>query len=133
MLIMNLSHKKIGDYGERVCKNYLMKLGYNILELNYSSRYGEIDIIASKDEYLAFVEVKTRAKNSIVKGCEAVNKSKMLKIIKTAYQYLQFFNLDLQPRFDVCEIYIYKNVVDKINYIKNAFNLNSVGEYNLNL
>lgn len=131
---MGSNCKQIGNYGEKICKNYLKELGYNILELNYNSKYGEIDIIASNGEYLAFVEVKTRANNSIVKGYEAVNKRKMQKIIKTAYQYLLSFNLELQPRFDVCEIYIHENtVVERINYIKNAFNLNSVDEYNLNL
>ncbi len=151
--------KEIGNVFEELCKNYLVSLGYNILDTNYYSRYGEIDIIATDGEYLAFVEVKARKRKSIVKACESVNYSKKVKIIKTAYKYLvdndfRFCDLKLQPRFDVCEVYfeqhgLHKNNSDKnkfdvcnsdqniwrhdvsngsleVNYIKNAFDLNSV-------
>lgn len=130
-----MKEKEIGRYCEGICSNYLKKKGYNILEKNYHSRYGEIDIIAQDDKYLVFVEVKSRKEDTIVKGLEAVNNNKMIKIIKTAYQYLSQKDLNLQPRFDVCEIYFIKNKINneemkikikKINYIKNAFDLSFV-------
>lgn len=124
-----MKSKEIGAYCEKICKNYLIDNGYNILETNYYSRYGEIDIIAINQKYLAFVEVKARKKTSLTRALEAVDKKKMIKIIKTAYQFLSEKNLDLQPRFDVCEVYFLKqnNIkVNKINYIKNAFSLDYI-------
>ncbi len=120
-----------GYCGEKICRDYLINKGYNILRSNYHSRYGEIDIIACNDIYLIFVEVKTRVKNAIIKGYEAVNRAKMVKIIKTAYQFLSENSFKLQPRFDVCEIYFvkYKSnnemIVSDFNYIKNAFDIDN--------
>lgn len=123
-----MTTKEIGTYCETVCKNYLINNGYNILEINYYSKYGEIDIIATDGNYLAFVEVKARINKSLTRALEAVNQKKMTKIIKTAYKFLSERDLDLQPRFDVCEIYFLKNniKINKINYIKNAFSLDNI-------
>jgi len=52
--------KDVGDWGERIASDYLISNGYQILERNFYTRYGEIDIVASKDEDIIFVEVKTR-------------------------------------------------------------------------
>ena len=129
---MKRNTTEVGAFGENICKNYLTNKGYNIIESNYYSRYGEIDIIASNDRYLSFVEVKTRSKYSITKGWEAIGKIKIQKIIKTAVQFLTHNNFNLQPRFDVCEVYIIKDLykqkysVHNINYIENAFDLNSI-------
>jgi putative endonuclease len=119
---------KIGDFGEDLCAKYLVHKGYKIIKTKYHCRYGEIDIIASNHDFLAFVEVKTRTVGSLILAAEAVNYTKINKIIKTAYHFLGSQNLNLQPRFDVCEIYIDK-LRDKIqlhniNYIENAFNIN---------
>ena len=125
-----MNKKEVGNYCEQICSNYLINLGYNIIETNYYSRYGEIDIIAKNNEYLIFVEAKARILNSVIKAYEAVNKKKMEKIIKTAYVFLSCNEYKLQPRFDICEIYFLKNKIDnnikieKINYIKNSFDLN---------
>lgn len=125
-----MNTKEVGDYCEQICSNYLINLGYNIIETNYYSRYGEIDIIAKNNEYLIFVEVKARILNSVIKAYEAVNEKKMKKIIKTAYVFLSCNEYKLQPRFDICEIYFLKNKknnkieIRKINYIENSFDLN---------
>ena len=52
--------KKLGDRGEDYTARYLEKQGFHIVERNWHSRYGEIDIIAENEEYLLFVEVKSR-------------------------------------------------------------------------
>ena len=125
-----MTTKELGKYCETICKNYLINNGYNILEMNYYSKYGEIDIIASNKNYLAFVEVKARVNRSLTKALEAVDKKKMTKIIKTAYKFLSEKSFDLQPRFDVCEVYFLLNKnnikINKINYIKNAFSLDDI-------
>lgn len=113
----------IGRMGEERAQKYLIKNSYEILDTNYHSRWGEIDIVAKKCGTLAFVEVKTRAKGSMVKPVEAVNKTKVKRLIRTAYAYIYDKNVQLQPRFDICEVEYspVDNSVKVINYIKNAF------------
>ena len=55
-----MSGKELGNFGENYVSNYLKNLGFNIIDRNYHTKYGEIDIIASKDGKIHFVEVKTR-------------------------------------------------------------------------
>lgn len=68
--------KKLGDRGEDYTARYLEKQGFHIVERNWHSRYGEIDIIAENEEYLLFVEVKTRRAGSMVPGEAAVTAQK---------------------------------------------------------
>lgn len=113
----------VGRMGEDRARKYLIKNSYEILDTNYHSRWGEIDIVAKKGKILAFVEVKTRAKDSLVRPVEAVNKRKIQKLIRTAYAYIQDKKIKLQPRFDICEVEYSptENSVKVINYIKSAF------------
>lgn len=93
-----------GKMGEGYAAEYLKDNGYTILIINYHSRYGEVDIIAQKDEYIIFIEVKTRSSRCVYSPREAVDIAKMRKITKTALLYLQEYPSTLQPRFDVIEI-----------------------------
>ena len=120
---MNKSNQH-GITGEVIAAKFLTTKGYDIVALNYRSCYGEIDIIASNDEYIVFVEVKSREQDAYFLPREAVTKKKQKNIIKTAMQYLGVAEPKLQPRFDVIEVYTnYKNKSEKIkiNHIKNAF------------
>lgn len=90
-----------GEKGEQYAADVLTGQGYRVIARNFSSRLGEIDIIAVKYGVIAFVEVKTRRENSVVSCAEAVTKTKQRKIIATALLYLQGHPCDLQPRFDV--------------------------------
>lgn len=113
-----------GEMGEEVATEYLVKNKYTIMFNNYHSAYGEVDIIAKKDDIIAFAEVKCRKRNSIATAKEAVSASKQKKIIKTAACYIQENDIKLQPRFDVVEVYFTGNKklsVTQINYIENAF------------
>lgn len=118
---MNTRQK--GKEAEDFVKEYLEQNGYNVINMNYYSRYGEIDLIAKDNEYIIFVEVKARKKNTMVKAQEAVTKSKQKKIIKTSLIYLMENQVDLQTRFDVVEVEFIGERIDKgsINHIKNAF------------
>ncbi len=113
--------KATGNFGEKLTENYLKKHKYKILARNYSCKSGEIDIIACNKQYIIFVEVKTRSENYIYTPSEAVTKSKQLKLLKTATYYLKQNNIELQPRFDVSEVYVFANKDPEINYIENAF------------
>ena len=111
-----------GEAGERAVCKYLKKHKYKLIERNYRKSSGEIDIIAEKDGYIAFVEVKTRNENMLYSQAEAVDLKKQRRIIQTAQIYLSESGSDLQPRFDVAEATISeKNKILGINYIENAF------------
>lgn len=116
--------KTIGCKGEDIVCRYLKKNGFLVCARNYHSRYGEIDIVAQNDKIIVFVEVKTRASNSISSPGSFVDFRKQQKIIKTANYYLLNNPTSLQPRFDVAEVFtdtpnLFKGA--KINYIENAF------------
>ena len=114
---------KTGAEGEKRVANYLRKTGFSVIKRNFQSRYGEIDIIAENEEFLLFVEVKTRKIGAIIRGVYAVDKAKQTRIEKTAMNYMVKYNINLQPRFDIAEVEvsgkIFKSV--KINYIEKAF------------
>lgn len=93
-----------GALGEQFAAEYLKTKGYRILETNFHTRFGEIDIIAQKGDILAFVEVKTRAANMLASPAEAVTPAKRKKLITATLQYMQAHPGDLQPRFDVVSI-----------------------------
>ena len=77
-----------GRIGEQVAMKFLIKKGYEIEGLNYRSPFGEIDIIASNDEYIVFVEVKTRSSLDFGHPFEAINKAKLQKINTAIYAYI---------------------------------------------
>lgn len=115
--------KDIGNLGEKYAANHLKKLKFKILERNFNTRYGEIDIIAESKEKIAFVEVKTRHTNSLTKPYEAVDYRKQQRIIKTATIYLAKNETDKFCSFDICEVILDSSNLKliSINYIENAF------------
>lgn len=78
--------KEIGQLGEKIAAKILLQKGYKIIERNFSTRYGEIDIVASEKGVLVFVEVKTRTSSKFGRPEEAVGKEK-LRRIKRALEY----------------------------------------------
>jgi putative endonuclease len=117
-----ITNKKItGDIGEKkVCK-YLKKNGCKILDRNYRTNFGEIDIVAECNGYILFVEVKTRGINSRYSPALAVTPDKQMKIMRTAHFYLREHSCHKKIRFDIAEVIHSNNKVININYIKNAF------------
>ena len=65
--------KTLGDWGEQVASTYLESQGYEILARNYHSRHGELDLIATKNKGLYFIEVKTRSNHAYGLGEESIN------------------------------------------------------------
>lgn len=118
---MNTS-RQTGDLGEQLTAQYLVKNNYEIIERNYITRYGEIDIIARIDDIIVFVEVKTRKNADFAQAQEAVSNSKQRKIELTALLWLQKHGVELCSRFDVVEIYINKtDKTYKVNHLIGAF------------
>ena len=114
-----LSTKNKGRTGEDIAATYLENKGYVILERNYATKTGEIDIIAVGEGYVVFVEVKSRLNDNFGYAQQAVNFHKRKKINQVAAEYIKRFKLfDKAIRFDVVEVY----TEDKsIVHIENAF------------
>ncbi len=100
----------------------LAKDGYSILCRNYTFPGGEVDIIATKENYICFVEVKTRSISSGLNAAEAVDDEKLTRIKKAIEYFFEEYkdNLyvnSLTPRIDIIEIYTGKGTVKKHNHI----------------
>ena len=112
------STRQIGAEKEKLAAVYLQEQGYEIVAYNFSCRQGELDLIARKNEYLVFVEVKYRKNNRFGIAEEAVTAKKQLRMQKAAQYYLYKANLSQNTpcRFDVVAI----NQND-MELIENAF------------
>lgn len=114
----------VGAWGEALAARYLRKKGYQILASGYRCRYGEIDLIAQRKGVLAFVEVKLRKSDSFAQAREFVSVAKQERLKKTASMYLATMTSELQPRFDVIEIYAPQGAETGkpiINHLEGAF------------
>lgn len=108
---------KLGREKEEVACKFLKSKGYKILERNFTCKIGEIDIIATIDNIIVFVEVKYRQNEYLGLPREAVNYYKQRKIRNVATVYLKFKNkFENTCRFDVIDI-----LGDKITHIENCF------------
>ena len=115
-----VNNKAKGDLGENIAVRELKKEGFDIIERNYRKSCGEIDIIASDNDTIVFIEVKLRTTVNNGFPSEAVNLKKQMKIIKTAKKYIfdnKLYNRNF--RFDVVEILKGETVF--LRHIKNAF------------
>ncbi|MFA6295746.1 MAG: YraN family protein [Patescibacteria group bacterium] len=101
---MTNTNLKIGDLGEKLACDHLKKLNYIILDKNYHSRFGEIDIIAKDKNTIVFVEVKTRTNLYFGQPQEAVDFFKLKKMAKTIYNYISLNNIRDAIRIDVVAI-----------------------------
>ena len=117
----NKNNINFGIQGENFTESFLRSKNFKILNKNYRKFFGEIDIIAEKDNVIVFVEVKSR-KTNYSSLLELVTLTKQRRIIETAKNYI--LEKDLQGkifRFDVSLIEFDKSKNLKINYIENAF------------
>lgn len=122
-----MNNRCFGKQGEEIAADYIEKNGFTILERNFrSGRFGEIDIIASENDYICFIEVKTRTSSRFGAPIEAVNYEKRKKIEALAWIYIKSRNLsDVNMRFDIVEIMGSREssglIPKKINLIRGAF------------
>ena len=105
-----LDSKELGKWGERVATNYIEKLGLTVVDTNYRTRLGEIDIIAKRDLVYHFIEIKARRGMQHGLAREAVTKKKQKHIKRAAMLFL--YDLNQKKRrwneiyFDVIEVYL---------------------------
>lgn len=119
---MSLFKKTLGREGEDRAAQFLAKKGYKILERNYSTRSGEIDLVALHNGEVVFVEVKTRTSDAYGAPELAVNPRKQLRMIKAALGYIKYKKLHQMPcRFDV--VAISAAAENEVELIQNAFEM----------
>lgn len=114
----------LGRWGEALAADFLRKHRYTILASGWRCRFGEIDLIAQDGAFLCFVEVKLRKSEKFGRAGEFVDRRKQEKLRTTAELYLAQYPTELQPRFDVVEIYAPKGLETRSPDIvlhKNAF------------
>jgi len=114
---------ELGSQGEAIAASYLVNKGYAILDRNYRCKLGEIDIIAGVDEYLVFVEVKTRLKNKMeIDPLISITRYKQQKLRDLGTFYIQQKSIyTMQPRFDVVAISLETVTNYQLRHIENAF------------
>lgn len=111
-----MNNKQFGYLGEKIAKFYLQINDFKILKCNFIYKFGEIDIIAQKGNYIHFIEVKTR-KDPKIEARESINLKKEEHIWKTAEWYLYINKIEnMGIQFDAIEIYMQKDKLN-INYI----------------
>ena len=108
--------RRLGFFGEGRAVRYLKKGGYKILHRNYKCPFGEIDIIAQKDDVVCFVEVKTRSSDYFGAPNEAVNATRKERYKNSARYYFTNKEIDVTVRFDIIEV-----TPNGVNHIENAF------------
>lgn len=128
-LFSTLIKKKdsLGASGEKIAVKFLRKNGYKILQRNYNTKFGEIDVIGYDHGTISFIEVKTRLSESFGPPESAVTQTKKNHIIKTAQKYITENKLeDVCCRFDVVTVRLSNDgKSQEVSLLKNAFTLNS--------
>ena len=120
------NNRQTGNHGEDYAAHLLEKGGYSILCRNYTIPGGEVDIIAEKESYICFIEVKTRSISSGENAASAVDEKKLARIRKTIKYFLEEYkdNLyvsSLTPRIDIMEIYTEKGTAKTHNHITGIY------------
>lgn len=113
--------KDLGIKGENIAVNFLTKKGYSILQRNFKSPFGEIDIIARDGDTIVFIEVKTRRDDIFGYPFEAVTKRKIHKLKNSALFYLKKQRKESPARFDVLSIFSTDSGSFTIEHIPDAF------------
>ncbi len=120
-----LSNRETGQRGEALALRYLERRGYEVLERNYRTRYGEIDLVVRRGTTLVFVEVKSRRGTAFGEPLEAVTPRKQEQVRLMAEQYLaerdpQFVDGFEEMRFDALGVLVGRGTHD-VRHVEDAF------------
>ena len=117
--IRHKTSKEIGNIGETIAAEYLVKKGFEILQRNYYSQYGEIDIIAKINEEIIFFEVKTRTNLKFGNPEDSINQKKIECIVSTGLCFLEEYSDDeVNWHIDLLAIKLSKDVLLEIEHFK---------------
>jgi putative endonuclease len=114
-------HNEIGKRGEKLAAEFLVRLGYSLVVMNWRYKHLEIDIIAYDKEQLVIVELKLRRTDYFGDPSEAVTKKKQRYLIEAAEAYLETINKAPEVRFDIISI-IASTKGYQFDHITDAFN-----------
>lgn len=118
---MQKNTKYLGNFGERIACEYLLKNNYTILEKNWRFKKFEIDIIAQKNNIVKVIEVKTRQASEYGEPEDFVSKTQQQYLVKAADQYLSQNLIELECEFDIIAIKVIANNETLLNHLQNAF------------
>jgi putative endonuclease len=113
-------HNALGKEGETAAIEYLRANGYQIRHVNWYKGHLELDIVAQTADELIIIEVKTRSGNCWESPADAVNNTKIRRIVSAADYYIKNYDIDLPARFDIISL-IGKYPDFEIEHIENAF------------
>ncbi len=114
----------LGRWGEELAAELLRNKGFRVTDANWKCRFGELDLVAEDGEYLCFAEVKLRKSDTYGSAGESVDRRKQARLRMAAELYLVQHPTQLQPRFDVVEIYAPQGLATRtpeIRHWENAF------------
>ena len=114
------TQKEIGELGEKLARQHIRKLGYEILAKNWHYGHLELDIIARDKNELVIVEVKSRSGLRYEHPSEAVTSGKMKRIVEAADAYIQENNIEMETRFDVITVIFFEKG-HELEHFKDAF------------
>lgn len=113
-------HNKLGDLGEELAAEHLVKNGYDILERNYTYQKAEVDIIAQKGNTLVVVEVKTRSTADFGNPQDFLKPKQIKRLVMAVDAYINENDLEVEVRFDIIAIVIEGKTVD-LEHLEDAF------------
>ena len=113
-------HNELGNKGEMLAVDFLIKKGYIILDTNWRFQKAEVDIIAQKGETLAVVEVKTRSTTDFGNPQDFIKPKKIKMLVSAIDEYVISKDLDVEVRFDIIAI-VRENKKFTIEHLEDAF------------
>lgn len=114
-------HNQTGIIGEKLAEEYLVKKAFNILHKNWRHSHWEVDIIASQNDVLHFIEVKTRRTKTFGFPEESVTRKKIENLINASEEYL-FLNPDwTKIQFDILSINMNKSLPTEYFFIEDVY------------
>jgi putative endonuclease len=114
--------KAVGAYGERLAVRHLLQSGLVLLDRNWRSRAGEIDIVARDGEVLVFCEVKTRRGSSFGTPAEALDARKVARLRRLAAEWLAQAGVrPAEVRFDVVAVLSPPRGAPRVEHVRGAF------------
>ena len=114
------THNELGNKGEQLAVDYLLKNNYAIIERNYRFDKAEVDIIARYKDILAIIEVKTRSTSDFGNPQDFVKPKQIQRLVKAVDEYVTENDLDVEVRFDIIAIVKTGKAYD-IEHLENAF------------
>ncbi|MCH2225146.1 MAG: YraN family protein, partial [Crocinitomicaceae bacterium] len=111
---------ELGELGEQLAVDFLVKKGHKLLDRNFKFKKLEIDIVTEFENKIIITEVKTRQNDYLTDPRELISQSKQKGIVKTANHYIQENEIDLEAQFDLIVI-VFNQKQKEVRHMEDAF------------